>query len=364
MRVEKGLPAFLNILGGVPGSFQSYLTLLSNERQRSLFNSLLVGVMVMTSTLPALAEWTVEERGLLFYTDDIGIFSATRRLSRDGDPTQPALDTLLTDKGSDVVLEPLLDLSNSYRNGFGALRIDVQGQGFIYTDNSRFNHGTMRLQATQSFSPETRIRLRYYYAPNLFLGDNVDRQPGMQGLVEESVTSHIWSARLERNLTQKFELRLLGRFGLRRYNDEFAQRDLNFWTIGPHLEWRLLPRVKLGLSYHYERGLAEGRSQPQLRDDVSYVNNYGSADLDIELAERLSLQMAVHYERNDWTSGIEGDLRNGAHEDIFQGEAVFTYRMTGRVRLYAGVQRSSRKQSFEEEIVKNTNVGIGLSGLF
>jgi len=28
------------------------------------------------------------------------------------------------------------------------------------------------------------------------------------------------------------------------------------------------------------------------------------------------------------------------------------------------VQRSSRKQSFEEEIVKNTNVGIGLSGLF
>jgi len=83
-----------------------------------------------------------------------------------------------------------------------------------------------------------------------------------------------------------------------------------------------------------------------------------------DFARILSLLMAFHYERNDWTSGIEGDVRNGSHEDIFQGEATFTYRMTGRVRFYAGVQRSSRKQSFEEGIAKNTNVGIGLSGLF
>ena len=45
---------------------------------------------------PALADVAVNGRAILFYTDDVGIFSATRRLSRDDDPTQPALDTALT----------------------------------------------------------------------------------------------------------------------------------------------------------------------------------------------------------------------------------------------------------------------------
>ena len=52
------------------------------------------------------AEVGFDTQGILFYTDDVGVFSATRRLSRDGDPTQPAIDTRLTDKGSDVVFEP------------------------------------------------------------------------------------------------------------------------------------------------------------------------------------------------------------------------------------------------------------------
>jgi hypothetical protein len=29
--------------------------------------------------------WSFEGQGILFYTDDVGLFSATRRLSRDGD---------------------------------------------------------------------------------------------------------------------------------------------------------------------------------------------------------------------------------------------------------------------------------------
>lgn len=35
----------------------------------------------------ALAEVTVESRATLFYTDDVGLFSATRRLSVHEDPT-------------------------------------------------------------------------------------------------------------------------------------------------------------------------------------------------------------------------------------------------------------------------------------
>ena len=320
--------------------------------------------MSVAAASPAAAEVTVQGRGILFYTDDVGIFSATRRLSRDGDPTQPALDSRLTDKGSDVVFEPDLTLTTSRGNRWGTLELSAKGQGFIYTDHTRYSHGTLRLQATQDFSPETKLRLRFYYLPDLFLGDNESRQPGASGLAKESVSSYIWSARIEQMLTPNLEARLLTRYGLRRYNDAFAERNTDFWTVGPHLEWRVAPRVKVGASYHYERGLADGRNQPQLRDDVSYVNHYGSADLDLELTERVSLSTAFHYERNNWTSGIPGDERQGAHENVFQGDAVLYYRLADLVRLGFGVQRSSRKQSFEASSVKNTNVGFGIEGTF
>jgi hypothetical protein len=322
----------------------------------------LVGLSLLAST--AQAEWTVGATGILFWTDDIGIFSATRRMSRDGDPTQPALDTHLTDKGSSVVFEPQLNISTSLQNRLGTLQLSALGQGFIFTEDSRFNQGMLLLQAVQSVSPATRLRLRYAYIPDLFLGDNEDRHPGQHGLVAEEVTSNIWSARLEHNVTPDLEVKLLGRFGIRRYNDAFAQRDTNFYTIGPHVDWRVTQKVKLGFGYHYERGLADGRNQPELEDDVSYINHYLTGELDIELIKRLSLLMDVDYERNIWTSQIVGDERNGAHEDVIQGGAILVYQVDERVRVFSGVQRSNRKQSFEPSGVKNTNVGVGVQVTF
>lgn len=329
-----------------------------------MHSRLIAVVLIGITTSPAFAETTFEGRALLFYTDDIGIFSATRRLTRDEDPTQPALDSSLTNKGSDVVFEPDAIARTSFDNRFGTTSLSIRGQGFIYADNPRFNHGTLKIDAVQAFTPDTRVLLRYYYAPNLFLGENEDRRPGSEGLVEETVTSNIWSVRVEQRLTEKVEVRVLTRFGTRRYNDAFAQRDTNFWTIGPHLEWRMSERVKLGLSYHYERGLAEGRSQPQLQDDVSYVNHYVSADIDFELMKRLTLSAAVHYERNNWTSGIVGDERSGAHEDIVQGEILLIHQFTDSLRGLIGFQRSSRQQSFEPESIKNTNVAVGIAAVF
>jgi hypothetical protein len=110
------------------------------------------------------------------------LFSATRRLSRDGDPTQPAIDSKLTDKGSDVVFEPMADITRSLTNNLGRLDLNVQGQGFVFTENPEFNHGTLRLQATQALSSTTRVQARFYYAPNQFLGDREERQSGQQQL--------------------------------------------------------------------------------------------------------------------------------------------------------------------------------------
>ena len=101
----------------------------------------IVVLVICAAASPALAETSIEGRVNLFYTDDVGIFSATRRLTRDGDPTQPALDTNLTDKGSDVVFEPDAKLATTFDNRFGKTELNVRGQGFIYADNPRFNHG-------------------------------------------------------------------------------------------------------------------------------------------------------------------------------------------------------------------------------
>lgn len=333
-------------------------------RLRALVGGAVIIAVLFTITPSAFAELKVEGQAILSYTDDVGVFSATRRLSRDGDPTQPALDSRLTNQGSDVVFEPQLDVAKSFINRFGTTTIDVRGQGFIFTDNTRFNQGSLRVQGVHELTPETRIRLRYYYAPDQFLGDNEEHRSGTQQIAGETLTSHIWSARFERALTQDVEARLFARYGLRRYNENYSERNLDFWTIGPHVTWKITPRVKLGVSYHYERGLAEGRNQPQFEDDVSYVNHYTSADLDIELLEGLTLMTAFHYERNNWTSGLARDERQGAHENVYQGDVLLVRQITETARVFVGVQRSSRKESFDAESVKNTNVGIGLNMTF
>jgi hypothetical protein len=344
---------------------------IANSRSDTSRLSQTISFLVMLISLflapgPASSEegWSVDARGTLFYTDDVGLFSATRRLSRDGDPTQPAIDSRLTDQGSDMVFEPMANITRSSTNNLGKLDLNVQGQGFIFTDNPRFNHGTLRLQATQDLSSSTRVQARFYYAPDQFLGNNEERQSGQHQLTAERFTSYIWSTRLIHDVTPELSVRLLNRYGMRRYNEAFSERDINFWTIGPHVDWRVAPKVKLGFSYHYERGLAEGRNQPQFEDDTSYINHYLSADVDVELTERLSFLTAFHFEHNIWTSGLAGDERNGAYENTYQGEMILAYQLTESIQGFGGVQHSSRKESFEASSIKNTNVGIGLSARF
>lgn len=321
-------------------------------------------VLVLAAAAPAMADWTVNAGGSLFYTDDVALFSATRRLNLHGDPTQPALDTSLTGKGSDMVFEPDLLVTKYITSSWGKTAFSVKAQGFIYTLNPRFNQASVGLEALHSFTPDTAIRLRYYTSPDQLLGDNEERRSGTHSIQEERVTSHIGSVRLEQRLSEKWEVRLLGRVGSRQYNEAFAQRDTTFWTIGPHVVWRVVDRLKLFLGYHYERGLADGRNQVQFKDDTSYVNHYVSLGLEAELAERLALELGTHFERNNWTSGIGGDERNGGHETIVQGEMTFRYRLTEQMGLTLGFQRSQRRQSFEHEIVHNTNVSVGANYRF
>ena len=311
---------------------------------------------------PVTAEWSATASGSFFYTDDVALFSATRRLNLHGDPTQPALDTSLTGQGSDMVFEPDVTVTKSLTSQLGRTELSFQGQAFVYAVDPRFNHGSFGLQMLHHIDPRTRVRLRYYATPNLLLGDN--ESPRTDSIEEERVTSHIGSLRLERNLSKQWEVRLLTRYGARLYNEEWAQRDTTFWTIGPHVLWHFMEHYAIVAGYHYERGLADGRNQPQFMDDTSYINHYVTIGLEAEVTERLLVEVGLHFERNNWTSEIEGDERKGGHETVWQGEVTLRYRISEHLALLAGFQRAQRRQSFEEEVVHNTNFSLGATYLF
>ena len=59
--------------------------------EAAVYTRLVLLFMLISGSFPvARADWSAIAQGTGFYTDDVGIFSATRRLTRDGDPTQPA----------------------------------------------------------------------------------------------------------------------------------------------------------------------------------------------------------------------------------------------------------------------------------
>ena len=53
-----------------------------------------------------------------------------------------------------MVFEPLLTVTRSLTNGLGRLDLNVQGEGFIFTEHTEFNHGTLKLIALQDLSPQ------------------------------------------------------------------------------------------------------------------------------------------------------------------------------------------------------------------
>jgi len=326
----------------------------------SLRLSGMVGVLILAAVTPAMAEWSVTASGNLFYTDDVALFSATRRSSIDGDPSQPVLDTSRTGIGSDMVFEPGLLVSKSITSPLGRTAFSIKAQGFVYAVNPEFTQSSVALEALHSFTPNTAIRLRYYTAPDQLLGNSEERRSGTGSIQDERVTSHIGYARFEQRLSENWEIRLQGRVGVRLYNEVFAQRDTTFWTIGPHIFWRVANHLKLFAGYHYERGLSDGRHQVQFGDDNSYVQQFVAIGLDAELIEHLELELDFHYERNNWTSGIPGDERSGGHENIFQGNVRLLYQLTEHMGLTLNFQRAQRRQNFEQTHDHNTNVGSGI----
>src|SRR6185436_12943784 len=110
---------------------------------------------------------------------------------------------------------------------------------------------------------------------------------------------------------------------------------------------------------HYERGLADGRNEPLVADDVSYINHYLAMSLSVKVDDRTSLFLGVDYERNNFTSGLQGDEHNGAKENLYQGEIELKHQLHNNVRLTVGFQRTQRDSTIDFRGGNDSNAWIG-----
>lgn len=309
----------------------------------------------------AMAQWSAIAEGKVAYTDDVTNFSAARRLKFSEDPSQP---TGLPSQLSDVIWDPSLEVIRSSSSTLGPNELSIKAHGFIFTNNPIYNHGDFRAQFKQTFSPDTSLLLRYRNVPNQFLGPNFERRTGNNLIQEERVSSQTLRSELEHRVNESWMLTLIGRYGLRSYNDAFAERDTKFWTLGTQVQYAVHARVSLELGYLYELGVADGRGNTQFNDDVSYRLQAVSAGTDLTLTESLVLHLAYIYRRKDFTSELIGDTHLNRHDDSHQGLAEFRYRLTSAVSLSASFQRTQRTSTVVTKDFNDTIYSLGSSYRF
>jgi hypothetical protein len=152
---------------------------------------------------------------------------------------------------------------------------------------------------------------------------------------------------------------LIGRYGLRLYNDVFAERDTHFYTVGPRVRYHAVQWLTMTLSSLYERGLADGRNQPQFSDDVSYDLYIVSFDTEIEFAPALTLELSYLYARKDFTSDLPGDSHVGRQDRTHQGRAELRYHISSRVSANLSFQQTQRSSTNALRDFNDSIVSIG-----
>ena len=311
----------------------------------------------------ARADWSALAETKVLYTDNVFEHSSARRMTVSEDPSQPS--SVSVKKPSDVIWEPSLDVRHtSTPTHLGSTEVSFKAQGVLFTDNPILNHGNYRIQVKQVLDPATSLLLRYRYVPNLFLGSNSERRTGQRLEEEERVTSHIWRVQLERRLTEFVTATLVGRYGLRQFNESFAERDTLFWTSGPQLEWVVNSWFGLTTAYLYEQGFADGRQEVQFQDDVSYRQHFTSVGATAWVSPALSVTLGYGYRRKIFTSEIVGDSNRGVADTTHQGSVELRYEVSQTAAITLGVQRIQRASNVNARDFFNTNTSLGVQYRF
>ena len=318
---------------------------------------IVAGYCLMTPDRTARAEWSAIAEQKTSYTTDAFQFSSARRLRLTEDPSMPTV--VSTDKPQDVIWEPALEVIHSTPTMQGKNEWSVKAQGAIFTNNPIFNHADVRIQDRFSVDQATSVLLRYRYIPNLFLGPNFERRTGTRSIQEERVSSHHWRAEVERRVSDQVTGTLITRFGLRRYNDVFAERNTNFWAVGPRVDYRAKEWLTLTLSYLYERGLADGHKETQFADDVSYYLHMVSAGTEFRLHKEWDLGLTYIHRRKTFTSGIAGDSHVDRFDATHQGIAELRYHISTAATAMMSFQYGKRTSTNVLRDFHDSIVSIG-----
>ena len=315
-------------------------------------------VLLSTMSFLVEAEFTVELGSNLYYTDDVALFAASRSLSLNADPTQPIVDS--PSQGADFVYEPSALLEWSGKNALGKINWSLSADGYVFTEQSAFDHGIFISELSQIFSTNTRVELGYHFIPDLYVGQYMFAENNAEQYdQDEIVTSQFWVVELEQPLNNKLTASLFGRYGLRNYNSPFEYRDSQFWTMGPKLNWIINTIAQLKLGYHYEIGITPDSTT--FNDNLSYVTSYTAAELTIQILERLSSVLKVDYENQNYTSNNINDKQYGLAEDVYQGELELLYKLTKLSAIKLGWQYGSRKLNSEQMSIQNNNIWLGFA---
>ena len=81
----------------------------------SLKTAFFIGIMLVS--FKTSADWLANLGNSVHYTDDVALFSVTRRLSLKDDPTQPVVDR--PSQGGDFVYDPSATLEWTGKNTLG-----------------------------------------------------------------------------------------------------------------------------------------------------------------------------------------------------------------------------------------------------
>ncbi|NOQ14826.1 MAG: hypothetical protein GQ583_10185, partial [Methyloprofundus sp.] len=237
--------------------------------------SLLATCLLISNTVQA--KWSAGGSLSAYYTDDVGLFSVTRRLSLDQDPTQPVVDE--PNQGADAVYEPNAYINWNTENKLGEFQASVDAGGYIFHSHSDYTHAFFQLAVEQSFTESTKLKLYYDFIPKLFVGKNSLPQvthsvpeEHNEHEADEQLDSHLLTLQVEHELTEQLILRGLVRYGARLYKQPFSYRDTQLFTVGSHLEWIISPDIELLVGYHFERGYTDKDETIKFLDDIGYIN--------------------------------------------------------------------------------------------
>ena len=255
-------------------------------------------------------------------------------------------------------------VARSWSSRLGVSELSFKTEGALYTENPSFNNAYYRLAYRQELEPKkAAVQLIYRYTPHQLLGPGrVTSQSDEFG--EVRTTSHVWRAELQRQITNRWAVTFISRYGLRFYDEPFTERDTRFWSIGPQIEFTVGSWSTITVAYLYERGLAAGRDDPQTDLDMSYFLHYASLGVRFELAKPLWLNLGYIYRFRGWTSDLAGDIELGRRDVTHQGTGEIRYAVSDSLHLKLGFQQTQQHSTLESRSFHSSTVTYGVEYRF